>query len=167
MPYFGMVNWEALSVRELLTLMRRALVELRARGVVRTDNSPLGDVAEHVVRAAFGGTLAVNSGKSFDLVDGNGRRVQVKSRSILTNRPGSQLFSPFRSFDFDIAVFLVFDRDSMDLLKAVEVDAAAVRSAAVYKSHVNGWTIGVGKVLSAEAFGSDVSETVQEAYSSL
>ena len=42
------------SVIELLRLSRAAVTELRARGIVRTANSPAGDYAEWLVARAVG-----------------------------------------------------------------------------------------------------------------
>lgn len=159
------MDYKEMSVRDLLCVTRNASVELRRREVIRTDNAPLGDVADYVVRDAYGGHLAANSGKSFDLVDAGGRSVQVKARTVVNQRAGATVFSPFRSFDFDVAVFLVFDRDSMDLLRAVEADADSVRKAAMYKSHTNGYVVQVRKVMSSDSgFGTDVSSAIEEAY---
>ena len=49
------------TAAELFALYRSILRELRARGVVRTENAPAGDYAEHLVARALGGTLASNS----------------------------------------------------------------------------------------------------------
>lgn len=161
------MNWEKLTIRELLSLSRGVLLELQRRQVVRTDNAPLGDVAEYLVRAAYGGSLVANSGKSYDLVDADGQKIQVKARTILNGKPGSQLFSVFRTFDFDRAVFLVFDRDSMDLLRAVEADRDLVRSVAIFKAHDNGYAVPVSKVVQEGAFGVDVREGIERAYASM
>ena len=50
-----------LRVRELLQLEASIVSELRGRGLVRTNNKPLGDIAEQVVLAARGGVLEPNS----------------------------------------------------------------------------------------------------------
>src|SRR3546814_20590701 len=56
--------------------------DLIHRGLIRTRNPPLGDLAEHLVWKAYGGTLADNSAKSYDVTDADGRRIQVKARAI-------------------------------------------------------------------------------------
>lgn len=161
------MNWEALTIREMLGLSRGVLLELQRRQVVRTDNAPLGDVAEYLVHAAFGGSLVPNSGKSYDLIDADDRKIQVKARTILHGKPGTQVFSPFRTFDFDATVFLVFDRNSMDLLRAVEVEAEKVRGEATYRSYVNGYIVRVSKVVRDEGFGNDVKNRIGPAYESM
>jgi hypothetical protein len=57
--------------------------ELRRRGLIRTDKSPLGDFAEWLVARKYGVALeerAANSG--FDLRKDDGTRVQVKPRKF-------------------------------------------------------------------------------------
>lgn len=67
------------KVKELLHLEASLIEELRQGGFVRTNNKPLGDIAEQVVLAARGGTLEPNSTKSYDVTDLQGRRIQVKA----------------------------------------------------------------------------------------
>ena len=52
---------------ELLGEYARILQELRSRGVVRTANAPLGDYAEYLALSVYGGELAPNSAKSYDI----------------------------------------------------------------------------------------------------
>ncbi len=92
-----------------------------ARGVVRTRNSPLGDLAETIALRAYGGSLAANSEKSYDLTTAQGRRIQVKARLVDPADRRSQNFSAFRSWNFDAALFLLFDSASYDLLWAREL----------------------------------------------
>ena len=69
---------------ELLAGYARTLEVLRARGVLRTANAPLGDFAEWLVWRAFGGTIEPNSTKSHDVTDAVGRKLQVKGASCLS-----------------------------------------------------------------------------------
>jgi len=100
-----LVDLNGFSVRELFALHRATLHELRARGIVRSGNSPQGDWAELLVATAYSGQLAPNSEKSWDVRTGDGRRLQVKARVVEDGRPvGSKVTSPFRSWDFDAVV---------------------------------------------------------------
>lgn len=129
---------EGRSTAELFALYRRILRELRSRGVVRTENAPSGDYAEYLVARALGGTLAPNSEKSYDVIAA-GVRVQVKSRVVSDPPKSGQLqLSPFRSFDFDEAVIVLFDDRDYGVRHAVRVPVEAVRSVAVHNQHVNG-----------------------------
>ena len=88
---------------------------------VCTENAPAGDYAEFLVASALGGTLAPNSEKSFDVLVGD-LRVQVKAR-VVSDPPksGHLQLSPFRSFDFDEAIIVLFDDLSYGVRKAVRV----------------------------------------------
>jgi hypothetical protein len=126
------------TVGELFALYRGILQELRHRGVVRTENAPAGDYAEFLVAIAFGGTLASNSEKSFDVI-ADGRRLQVKARVVSDPpRSGQLQLSPFRSFDFDEAVIVLLNDWDYSVRKGTRVSATVVRDAAVFNSHVNG-----------------------------
>lgn len=156
-----------MSVRDLLKHSAGVLIELRRRGVVRTDNAPLGDVAERIVSEAFGGVLSANSGKSYDLLDSRSRRVQVKARSIENNKPGAALFSIFRSFDFDVAVFLVFDRASAEIIHAVEVEVEAVQELVTFRPRLNGYTVPVKKLMADSIPCLDIRNELRSAYDAL
>lgn len=54
------------SVQELLTLYVDILDELRERGVIRTENGPIGDYAERLAANRLGLTLVKNSTVGYD-----------------------------------------------------------------------------------------------------
>lgn len=152
-----------LSVKELLQLEAGIVSEFRGRGLVRTNNKPLGDIAEQVVLAARGGVLEPNSTKSHDVTDPNGRKIQVKAMSgRVAGRAGK--FSPFRSFEFDTAVFLVFAAETFELTLAREVPANAVEAVARYSPHTNGRQPTLRQV---ENLGVDVTAEMLGAYEAL
>src|SRR5699024_12376035 len=108
-----------LGVKDLLQLEAGIVSEFRNRGLVRTNNKPLGDIAEQVVLRARGGTLAPNSTKSHDITDPRDHRLQVKAIGKRSAGRSSR-FSPFRSFDYDAAIILVLGAEEFDLLLARE-----------------------------------------------
>lgn len=127
------------TIGELFELYRAILRELRARGVVRTENAPAGDYAEFLVAAAVGGELAPNSEKSWDVRTPTGTRLQVKSRVVSSPpRSGQLQLSPFRSFDFDEAVIVLFSDEDYSVTKAVRLPRGVVEGLSVYNEHVNG-----------------------------
>lgn len=152
-----------LRVRELLQLEACIVSELRDRGLVRTNNKPLGDIAERVVLVARGGVLEPNSTKSHDVTDQAGRRIQVKAMGGRV-AGGSAKFSPFRSFDFDTAVFLVFAAETFHLDSAREVGSGDIEAVARYSSHTNGRQPTLGQV---ENLGVDVTAEMRAAYEAL
>lgn len=143
------------STKELLAQYAAILAELRAREVIRTRNAPLGDYAEYLAQQAFGGTLLPNSGKSYDLLDGESRRLQVKARSVGVGVSPSAKFSAFRSFEFDSAVFIAFDLGSYEVEWARLVPRDDVETAARYSSHINGSSV---RINIASRLGEDVTE---------
>lgn len=152
-----------LRVKDLLQLESRVVLELRSRGLVRTNNKPLGDIAEQVVLRARGGTLAPNSTKSHDIADPLGHRIQVKAMGGRSaGRAGK--FSPFRSFEFDVAVFLVFDAEEFNLVLARELTVIEIEAVARYSPHTNGRQPTLRQI---ENLGSDVTEEMRSAYDSL
>lgn len=150
------------SASELLRQYAAILAELRLRGVVRTANAPLGDYAEHLAHRVYGGSIEANSKKSYDIVSGDGSLVQVKARTWSSTTSPSAVFSVFRSFDFDVAVFLVFDSSTYDLLWASEMMPADVEAAARWSKHVNGYLL---RIPLARRLGVDVTERFRGATS--
>lgn len=152
-----------LRVRELLQVEASIVAELRQRGLVRTNNKPLGDIAEQVVFAARGGVIEPNSMKSHDVTDPSGRRIQVKAMGgRATGKTGK--FSPFRSFDFDIAVFLVFEFQTFELALAREVSANDIEAVSRYSAHTNGRQPTLRQIENA---GIDVTDEMRAAYAAL
>ncbi|OAN33471.1 hypothetical protein A4X16_06945 [Microbacterium sp. H83] len=129
---------EAHSTPALLGQYAGILAELRARGVIRTANAPVGDYAEHIAQQVYGGTLANSSVKSHDLLSEASQRIQVKARAVGRASNRTTKFSTFRSFEFDLACFLLFDSRTYDLIWARELLPDVARSLARHSDHVNG-----------------------------
>lgn len=159
----GLPDLAHFQVGELLRLEAAIVTELRSRGLVRTNNKPLGDIAEQIVLTARGGVLEPNSTKSHDVTTPEGRRIQVKAMGGRAAR-GAAKFSPFRSFDFDTALFLVFASGTFDLELAREVDAGEVEAAAPYSKHTNGRQPTLRQIA---GLGRDVTDEMRAAYASL
>jgi len=151
-----------LGVRDLLRLEVAAIAELRARGLVRTNNKPLADIAELVVLRARGGVLERNSTKSHDITTANGQRIQVKAMGDRSASTAAK-FSPFRSSDFHSAIFLVFDGECY-LTEAYEISADSVNDHVRFVPHVNGRQPTLRQV---RALGTDVVDEMRAAYSGL
>lgn len=131
------------STRELLAAYVEILDELVRRDVIRTRNAPAGDLAEYLVAAAYSGELAPNSSKSWDVRASDGRLLQVKSRVISPDTRRSQVFSPFRSFDFDACVFVIFDAHDYSISHAVELPAESVRGLSRHSEWIAGHRVRV------------------------
>lgn len=136
------LNPADLSARELLEHYAGVLSELRGRGIIRTMNAPAGDLAETLTARAYAGGLAPNSEKSWDVTAGDGRLVQVKSRVIEAKALTKPIqFSIFRSWAFDVAVFVVFAAESYEIVAAFEVPAASVSARTNASTWVSGETL--------------------------
>lgn len=157
------IDLTGVGVRSLLGLEASILAELNRRGLVRTSNKPLGDIAEQIVLRARGGVLEPNSTKSHDITTPTGVRIQVKAMGARSTAAAAK-FSPFRSFDFDTAIFLVFASGSFDLRLGREVTAADVDAIARYSAHTNGKQPSLSQI---RDLGDDVTDEMLASYLAL
>jgi hypothetical protein len=135
------------SVGDLLGRSREILAELRALGVIRTDNAPAGDYAEWLVAQATEGELEASSSKSYDILGPasdefpEGERIQVKARTVSDPpKKGQRQLSVFRSWDFDSLVAVLFD-DRFGVMRAAHLPAPEVEARSSRVEHVNGWRV--------------------------
>lgn len=132
-----------LSTPRLLAQYGEILAILRARGITRTEDSPVGGYAEHLAARAFGLSLNGNSSSGYDGLDDAGIRYQVKGRRITRWNPSRQL-SAIRGLGegspdpFDQLIGILFNGD-FTILRAAMVPLGVVRSQARLQAHVNGW----------------------------
>lgn len=116
----------------LFSLYRAILSELKDRGVIRTENAPVGDYAEYLVATALGDQLAANSEKSWDVLTKNDEKLQVKARVVSEPaQPGQLQLSPFRSFSFDFAVIVLLSATDYTVTRAAKVPRHVVESSAI------------------------------------
>ena len=153
----------ALDSRTLLRQYAETLTILMERGVVRSRNAPAGDLAETLVAQAYGGRLAPPSQKSWDVELPDGTTLQVKCRVIDPQGRRSQVYSPFRSWDFDRCVFVLLDINSYDVMNGVEVPATSLRSVARRSEWVAGDRISLSTDLSSLEGAHDVLELLSAA----
>lgn len=157
------IDLTRMGVRSLLRLEAGIVAELKRRGLVRTSNKPLGDIAEQIVLRARGGVLEPNSTKSHDVTTPTGVRIQVKAMGSRSAGVSAK-FSPFRSFNFDTAIFLIFAAGSFDLMLGREVAAANVDAIARYSAHTNGKQPSLSQI---RTLGDDVTDEMRTAYLAL
>lgn len=156
-----------LSVGDLLDTYTDVLAELRTRHLVRTNNAPIGDLAEFCAAMVYDGLLAPNSEKSYDLAAADGRKVQVKVRLVRPGMASGAVFSPIRSFDFDLCAFLVIDNAAGQVVAAREWTPEEVREHGSFKQHTNGTIVTVSQVRSSKARGRDRTEDFNAAWRDL
>jgi hypothetical protein len=98
------------STPELLGDWTRIMRELADRDIIRTNNNPLGDIAELVVASHYQGERGSFSQAGWDVIAPEGERIQVKS---LREVPGKKRtnFSPISDPDYDSVVLVIFNED--------------------------------------------------------
>lgn len=134
-----------LSVRELLALWASALRELRDRGIVRTFNNPIGDIAEELVALHYGGERGSFSQKTWDVRAG-GELLQVKALRR-TGTGTRRNLSPVRSDDGYTAVIVVVFTEDLRVDGALRIPREVVNDLFERRSYVNGRVIVMGRRL--------------------
>lgn len=153
-----------LSVRQLLATCVSMHDELLRRRLVRTRNSPLGDLAELVALRAYGGVLAPNSDRSYDLRADDGRRIQVKARLVDPADRRSQPFLAFRWWDFDAALFMLFDSRTYDIVWGRELSSIEAQSLGRRVEHTDSSAVLVPQV---SISGQDMTKALIAAFDRL
>ncbi|SDM69083.1 hypothetical protein SAMN05216368_10219 [Cryobacterium flavum] len=152
----------SLSVGELIDTYSGILDELRQRGLIRTKNAPVVDLAEYAASIAYDGILEKDSAKSYDLLAGDGRRVQVKVRNVVADTSPSQIFSAIRSDGYDVCLFVLVIDNWVTLAK--EWSPADVKVHGRYQAHTNSVVVQVGTVM---VNGTDVTPMLQSAWTDM
>lgn len=153
-------NLAAMSLNELLALRNAIDKEITCRGHTRTSSSLAGELIERTVSVAYKGKLADVGNKSVDVIASDGRKLQVKTRSL---PKGDLRHWAFRDFNFDAAVVVAVDRATLTIDWARELTSA--EAGTIAKPHsTDGWRI---RMASARNYGKDVSEKLQRAFREL
>lgn len=127
------IDLSALSTAELLQTYAGVMRELRDRGVVRSANNPVSDIAEFLCAKAFNLTLSDKSARGCDGIDPAGLRYQIKSRRITPDNDSTQL-GVIRDIDecqFDYLVALYFN-EYFELTAAYRLPHDAVKQHALW-----------------------------------
>jgi hypothetical protein len=113
------------SVREMLVLYTNVITELKARGVIRRSDQPVGDYAAFLVASARGGALQENSNCGFDVVMTDGSKWEVKSRRLTPENRSKELGDLGRSdtWKFDTLAAVLFEHD-FTVLRACAIPRA-------------------------------------------
>lgn len=139
------VELSSLSTPELLRLWAGIMTELRTRDVVRTNNNPVGDIAEAIVHEHYGGRRGSFSQKGWDVETHDGQRLQVKGIRR-TGLRGRRNLSAIRDSDYDLVVVVVFDED-FRLTTALSIPREVVEEMFPIRPYVNGRIITVTDAL--------------------
>jgi hypothetical protein len=109
---------------QVVELYGEVMAELHRRGVVRSGNNPIADMAEHVIADYYGVEPEPPNTKSWDVTTKDGTRIQVKA--LRRTRASRRNLSAIRTLDFDVLAAVVFEVD-MRLSEAIFVPIVAVR----------------------------------------
>lgn len=93
----------------LVRLFGRLMRELRERGVVRTANNPIADIAERLVADYYDGHVAPSNERDYDVLTKAGDRLQVKA--LRRTQKGRSTLSALRGHGFTALVAVVFGED--------------------------------------------------------
>ena len=107
------MNLTTLTAPELLALHATVADELRKRGITRSANNPVGDLAEYLFCKAFGWKQAGNSHANVDAIGSDGTRYQIKGHRI-TRLNRSRQLSAIRDLGgghFDFIAAALFNQD--------------------------------------------------------
>jgi hypothetical protein len=129
---------DSLTILELLQSYYKILDELRARIIVRTSNSPIGDYAEWLVAKQLGLSLVANSNSGYDAVDSSGVKYQIKGRRV-TARNRSRQLSAIRNLthhDFDYLIAVIFN-EQVVVEKVVKIPHEIIDKYSRFRKHVN------------------------------
>ena len=110
--------------------------QLRAREIIRTNNNPIGDIAEAVVALHYGGQAGSFSQAGWDVLLPDGERLQVKALRVAGAR-GRRNLSPIRDTDYDAVVVVFFDED-FRVTEGLRIERATVEELFPHRAHVNG-----------------------------
>lgn len=109
---------------EVIALYGEVMGELFERGIVRSGNNPIADIAEYLVADHFGVEPEPPNNKSYDIRTLDGSRIQVKAlRRTKSTRRG---LSALRSFEFDYVAVVIFESD-MSLVEVLMIPLDAVK----------------------------------------
>ena len=133
------------STRELLADWAAIMRQLRDRGIIRTNNNPIGDIAEAIVAEHYGGERGSFSQAGWDVLLPSGERLQVKALRQ-TGARGRRNLSPIRDVDYDAVIVVIFDED-FRVNEGLRIERATVEELFPHRAHVNGRIITITKKL--------------------
>ncbi len=126
----------ARTTGDLLRDWTAVMRELRRRDVIRTNNNPVGDIAEAIVHGHYGGVRESLSKRGYDVIAPGGERIQVKAARNTPTTKRTNL-SPIRDREYDSVVAVVFDEE-FQITEVMKLTREVTEDIATYKPHING-----------------------------
>lgn len=137
----------ARTTRELLADWAAIMRQLRARDIIRTNNNPIGDIAEAIVAKHYGGERGSFSQAGWDVLLPSGERLQVKALRQAGAR-GRRNLSPIRDADYHAVIIVIFD-ENFRVTEGRRMERAVVEELFPHRVHVNGRVITITQRLRA------------------
>lgn len=127
---------------QVLGVWARSMRELRSRGIVRSSNNPVADVAEAYAAQLLGLTLAPKVAQGYDATGPEGTRYQIKSRRITPENASRQLgvVRNIAAREFDVLLALLFN-ESMTPIHAYSIPYEVVVEYGKWVPKLNGHRI--------------------------
>jgi hypothetical protein len=134
----GIIDISTLPSHALLALHGKIASELRFRGVTRTLNNPVGDLAEYLFCKAFGWKQENNSNARIDAVDSEGVRYQIKGRRISPGNKSRQMgaIRDLAGEHFEFLAGVLFSED-FGILRAAIIPCSVVVERSSYVTNTN------------------------------
>lgn len=134
------------TTQDLLAEWAAVMRELKRRGIVRTNNNPVGNIAEAIVAAHVGGERGSFSQRGWDVLTADGERIQVKALRQTGRRRN---LSPIRDREYDSVIVVVFDED-FQLAEGLKLRRETVEELFHHRAYVNGRIIVLTQALRAD-----------------
>ncbi len=123
--------------------------ELRKRDIIRTNNNAVGDIAEAIVHAHYGGERAGFSNAGWDVRTPDGQRIEVKAIRVTENGKAGRGLSPIRKSDYDVVVVVVFGED-FDVTEGLCIPREVVEERFPIEAYRNARSIRLTQALRAD-----------------
>ncbi len=130
---------------ELLGDWAAIMRALRERDVIRTNNNPVGDIAEAIVADHYKGERGSFNQAGWDVKTPDGERIQVKAmRRTPTNKRSN--LSPIRDAEYDSLVVVIFN-ENFHVIEGLRLSRAVVEELFDHRAYVNGRVVRISKKL--------------------
>jgi hypothetical protein len=127
-----------LSASELLALHGQVSDALRTRGITRSSNNPVGDLAEYLFCKAFDWKQADKSVAHIDAIGQDGSRYQIKARRVTRFNKSRQLSAlrDLKGGHFDFLAGILFAED-YSIMRAAIIPHAVVLARSAFVERTN------------------------------
>ena len=163
-PIPSRTNLTSRALKDLLGLHVGIGKELKTRGIIRTDNNPVGELAEYLFCQAFGWEISDRSARNVDAI-GNDTRYQIKGRKVTEGNPSRQL-GYIRDLDdkhFDILAAVIFNED-YSIRRAALVPWEVVSKYATYAERPNAYIFHLRDDIWEISDVKDVTEDIRKVF---